>query len=169
MKNLFVRFGALLIALFMMFSATACGGDTKEPSGKRPPSKVDEVVNDNVNTKDYDGTEITYATWRNPALYEDGPVVKDFEEKYGIKVNVDLINEADYTNTILGRIASGKSPDVYFSTYTFPYCIDALQPIDAAKLDLTESIWDKSLIDISTVNGKTYLVDTVGNIGKTRI
>ena len=87
MKNLFVRFGALLIALFMMFSATACGGNSKEPSGKRPPSKVDEVVNDNVNTKDYDGTEITYATWRNPALYEDGPVVQDFEKKYGIYGN----------------------------------------------------------------------------------
>jgi len=166
MKNLFVRFGALLIALFMMVSAAGCGGDTKEPSGKRPPSKVDAVVNDNVNTKDYDGTEITYATWRNPALYEDGPVVQEFEKKYGIKVNVDLINEADYTNTVLGRIASGKSPDVYFSTYTFPYCIDALQPIDAAKLNLDETIWDKSLIDISTVNGKTYLVDTVGNIWK---
>ena len=166
MKNLFIRFGSLLIALFMMVSATACGSTTKESNGKRPPSKAEEVVNDNVNTKDYEGTEITYATWRNPALYEDGPVVEEFEKKYGIKVNIDLMNEADYTNTVLGRIASGKSPDVYFSTYTFPYCIDALQPIDAAKLDLSESIWDKSLIDISTVNGKTYLVDTVGNIWK---
>ena len=120
MKNLFIRFGALLIALFMMVSATACGSTTKESNGKRPPSKAEEVVNDNVNTKDYDGTEITYATWRNPALYEDGPVVEEFEKKYGIKVNIDLMNEAYYTNTVLGRIASGKSPDVYYSTYTVP-------------------------------------------------
>jgi len=147
------------------------GNKTDAPSNnnssvKKPSSKAETVINNNVNPKDYKNTEITYATWRNPALYEDGPVVKEFEKKYGIKVNVDLISEEDYTNTVLGRIASGKSPDVYFSTYTFPYCIDALQPIDAAKLNLNESIWDKALINISTVNGKTYLVDTVGSIWK---
>lgn len=140
--------------------------DSSASSGKKPSSKGDTVVNDNVNPADYKGTSITYATWRNPAQYEDGPVVKEFEKKYGIKVNIDLMTESEYTNKVLGRIASGKAPDVYFSTYTFPYCIDALQPIDAAKLNLKEAIWDKSLIDIATVNGKTYLVDTVGSIWK---
>ena len=167
MKNTFIRFGALVLALVMIAAAAGCGGNSGSASGgKTPPSKADTVVNDNVNPAEYSGTEITYATWRDPALYEDGPVVEEFEKKYGIKVNIDLINEADYTNTVLGRIASDKAPDVYFSTYTFPYCIDALQPIDAAKLNLNESIWDKSLINISTVNGKTYLVDTVGSIWK---
>ena len=168
MKNIFVRIGALFLALIMVVLAAGCKGENsdKTSGNKKPPSKSETVVNDNVNPSDYSGTEITYATWRNPALYEDGPVVEDFEKKYGIKVNVDLINEEDYTNTVLGRIASGKSPDIYFSTYTFPYCIDALQPIDAAKLNLEESIWDKSLINISTVKGKTYLVDTVGSIWK---
>lgn len=171
MKNTFVRIGAFLLALFMVFSLSACGGDTPDASSsdgsnKKPPSKAEAVVNDNVATKDYEGTEITYATWRNPAQYEDGPVVAEFEKKYGIKVNVDLMTESEYTNKVLGRIATGDAPDVYFSTYTFPYCIDALQPIDAAKLNLEESIWDKSLIDLATVGGKTYLVDTVGNIWK---
>ncbi len=167
MKNTFIRFGALVLALVMIAAAAGCGGNAGGTSGgKTPPSKAETVVNDNVNPAEYSGTEITYATWRDPSLYEDGPVVEEFEKKYGIKVNIDLINEADYTNTVLGRIASDKAPDVYFSTYTFPYCIDALQPIDAAKLDLNESIWDKSLINISTVNGKTYLVDTIGSIWK---
>lgn len=200
MKNVFVRTGALFLALMMLIMAAGCkssdtsselsdeieyiyeyedevveeeGTDTEDgnkPTGgsgnKKPTGGASTIVNDNVNPKDYKGTEITYATWRNPALYEDGPVVKAFEKKYNIKVNIDLINEKDYTSTIVGRITSGKAPDVYFSTYTFPYCIDVLQPIDAAKLNLKESIWDKSLIDISTVNGKTYLVDTVGSIWK---
>lgn len=165
MKNVFIRFGSLLLALIMIVAAAGCG-DSNSGSSKKPPSKAEAVINDNVNTAEYAGTEITYATWRDPSLYEDGPVVEEFEKKYGIKVNIDLINEADYTNTVLGRIASNKAPDVYFSTYTFPYCIDALQPIDVAKLDLNESIWDKSLLNISTVKGKTYLVDTIGSIWK---
>lgn len=165
MKNTFVRLSALVLALLMVVCVAGCGADSNGP-GKKPPVATDSVVNDNVNTKDYSGTEIIYATWRNPAQYEDGPVVTDFENKYGIKVNVDLMTETEYTNKVLGRIASGKSPDVYFSTYTFPYCLEALQPIDAAKLNLEENIWDKALIDTATVNGKTYLVDTVGNIWK---
>lgn len=135
-------------------------------TGSKPSSKTESVVNDNVDPSKYKGTTVTYATWRNPALYEDGPVVKNFEKKYGIKVKVDLMTEEQYTNTVLGKIASGKAPDIYFSTYTFPYCLDALQPIDAAKLNFKESIWDKELIDLATVKGKTYLVDTVGNIWK---
>lgn len=209
MKNIFVRTGALLIAMIMAVSAAGCSNsdtssneseeieyiyqyeddtsDTEEPnkensdnkdknnsstnsnnnsSNKKPSSNKESKINDNVNPADYAGTTITYATWRNPALYEDGPVVSAFEKKYNIKVKIDLMNEENYTNTVLGRIASGKSPDIYFSTYTFPYCLDALQPIDAAKLDLKESIWDDALIDIATVGGKTYLVDTVGNIWK---
>ena len=170
MKNLLIRLGALTLALLMVICVAGCGDNStasegKTP-GKKPPQKGDAVVNDNVNVKDYEGTEITYATWRNPEQYEDGPVVADFEKKYGIKVNVDLMTEAEYTQKVLARIASKNSPDVYFSTYTFPYCLQALQPIDEAKLNLEESIWDKYLINLTTVNGKTYLVDTVGNIWK---
>ena len=171
MKKALIRIGTLLLALVMTVSVVGCGGSTEDASSgsgnnKKPPSKAEAVVNDNVATKDYEGTEITYATWRNPAQYEDGPVVAEFEKKYGIKVNVDLMTESEYTNKVLAKIAIGNAPDVYFSTYTFPYCIDALQPIDAAKLNLEESIWDQSLINLATVGGKTYLVDTIGNIWK---
>ncbi len=146
-------------------SATSSTNSTTSNS-KKPTSKVEKVINDNVDPSKYKGTTITYATWRNPALYEDGPVVKEFEKKYGIKVKVDLMTEAQYTHSVLSKISAKNSPDVFFSTYTFPYCLEALQPIDAAKLNLKESIWDDALIDLATVKGKTYLVDTVGNIWK---
>ena len=190
MKKNLIRILSLLMALCMALCCAGCGGEEVEivyeyedeqsstqsdvqsntnsgtSSNKGPASKVEAVINDNVNPADYRGKTVVYATWRNPALYEDGPVVEAFQKKYGIKVKVDLMTEESYTNTVLGRIASGKSPDVYFSTYTFPYCIDALQPIDAAKLNLKEDIWDDALIDLATVKGKTYLVDTIGNIWK---
>ena len=174
MKQILVRIGALTLAVLMVLCVAGCGAqetastasDTTPSDTKRPPVKAEAIINDNVKTEDYKDTEITYATWRNPAQYEDGIVVEDFQKAYGIKVNIDLMTESEYTNKVLGRIASGKAPDVYFSTYTFPYCLDALQPIDVAKLNLDEDIWDDALIDLATVNGKTYLVDTVGNIWK---
>ena len=191
MKSIFLKTMCLMLALFMVASVAGCGKtddssdveyiyeyydeETGSGSGnnsgttsgnKKPSLKAESVINDGVDPSKYKGTTVVYATWRNPALYEDGPVVKNFEKKYGITVKIDLMTETDYTNTVLGRIASGKAPDVYFSTYTFPYCIDALQPIDAAKLNLKEDIWDDALIDLATVKGKTYLVDTVGNIWK---
>ena len=149
--------------------ATTSSTDTTSSttsSSKKPNSKAESVINDNVKPADYKGTTITYATWRDPSLYEDGPVVKAFEKKYGIKVKIELTTETEYTTKVYSKIVSKQAPDVYFSTYTFPYCLDVLQPIDAAKLNLNESIWDKALIETATVNGKTYLVDTVGNIWK---
>ena len=190
MKSIFLKTMCLMLVLFMMFTVAGCGdadtssdveiiykyedesegsngdGNNTTSGNKKPSLKAEAVINDGVDPSKYKGTTVVYATWRNPALYEDGPVVKAFEKKYGITVKVDLMTEPEYTNTVLGRIASGKAPDVYFSTYTFPYCIDALQPIDAAKLNLKEAIWDKPLMDLATVGGKTYLVDTVGNIWK---
>ena len=87
MKNTLVRIGTLLLAFMMVLAIAACGGDTADNSSeatnnKKPPSKAEAIVNDNVVTKDYEGTEITYATWRNPAQYEDGPVVEEFQKKY---------------------------------------------------------------------------------------
>ena len=117
-----------------------------------------------VNPKNLKGTTVRYATWKDPELNEDGPVVKAFEKKYGINVDIDFVGQSTYNNTILGMIASGNSPDVYFCNMFYPSCLTALQPIDAAKLDLTDPIWDQSYLDLFTVNNKTYLVTTLGNV-----
>lgn len=119
---------------------------------------------ENIDVSKYKGTTVRYATWQDPELDEDGPVIKAFEQKYGINVEIDLISEGDYANTVAGYIASGNSPDVYFCNSSFPSALTCLQPIDAAGLDLSDEIWDQGMLDLSTINGKTYLVNTVGNI-----
>lgn len=123
-----------------------------------------ETVNDGVDPSQYKGKTVIYATWRDPKLNEDKATVENFTKKYGINVKTDLIAEGGYTQTVIGRIAAGNSPDVFFCTYAWPACLNAIQPIDVAKLDLNESIWDQSLINSTTVNGKKYLVNTVSNI-----
>lgn len=110
------------------------------------------------------GTTVRFATWHDPELNEDGPVVKDFEKKFNIKVQVDLINQAKYVNTIAGNIAAGNAPDVFINNEYFPSSLVDLQPIDAMKLDLSDPIWDQNFIKSSTINGKAYLVNTIGSV-----
>lgn len=138
--------------------SSGTGNQTSSTSGAGTATQT------GVNPSKYRGTTVRYATWKDPALNEDGPVVKAFEKKYGITVKVDLMGQSDYINTITGMIASGDAPDVYFCNNDFPGALSCLQPIDAAQLDLRDSIWDQGMINVSTINGKTYLVNTVGNI-----
>ena len=139
--------------------------DTQTSSNS--PSTSKPVTTDDAFDKKaekYRGTKVVLATWRDPNVDEDGPVIKAFEKKYGIDVEIDTINQGVYVNTVASRIAAGESPDIYFCTATFPSGLQCLQPIDVAELDLTDPIWDKSMLEISKVNGKSYLVNTVGNI-----
>ena len=114
--------------------------------------------------KKYRGTTVRYATWANPERNEDGPVIKAFEKEYGIDVKIDLIGQGEYLRTIAGYIASGDSPDIYFCNNDFPSCLTCLQPISAAQLDKSDPIWDQDMFNSSTINGKTYLINTVKNV-----
>ena len=133
----------------------------KNDSDKKPDSSKDSFEE---KAKKYRGSKVVLATWRDPNVDEDGPVIKAFEKKYGIDVEIDTIGQGGYVNTVVSRIASGDSPDIFFCTATFFSGLQCLQPIDAAELDLTDPIWDKFMLEKTKVNGKSYLINTVGNI-----
>lgn len=133
-------------------------------SGSQTTTTVSTSNAVKVNPEDYRGTTVRYATWKDPDQNEDGIVVKSFQEKYGIKVQIDIIPQDTYTMDIAGKIASGDQPDVYFDTGMFPSSLSVVQPLEAAKLDLTDPIWDPGMLEISTVGGKPYMINTVGNI-----
>lgn len=110
------------------------------------------------------GTTVRYATWKNPYQNEDGKVVEKFQKKYGIKVKIDTIPQSTYVQEVTGKIAAGNSPDIFFDNGTFPASIACLQPLEAMQLDLNDGIWDQGMIKMSTLGGKPFLVNTVGNI-----
>lgn len=114
--------------------------------------------------KKYNGTTVRYATWADPKKNEDAKVVEDFTKKYGIKFQLDLVGQLNYSMSIASRIAAGNPPDIYFCNNDFPAALSCLQPIDTAQIDKTDPIWDQGMFNLSTINGKTYLVNTVGNI-----
>lgn len=141
---------------------TGTTNSTTSSGNKKGPTKTNKTGK--VNPEDYRGTTVRYATWKNPNQNEDGAVVDSFQKKYGIKVKIDTVPQATYVNDIAGMIAAGNSPDIFFDNCFFPSSISVLQPIDAMQLDLTDSIWDKGMLEMSKLGGKSFLVNTVGNI-----
>ena len=127
-------------------------------------TKKDGLINDGVNPEDYRGKTIKFAATINPEVDESGPVVKAFEKKYGIKVEIVQSDQANYPNQLSGWIAAGNAPDVARSNGDFPLAMSYLQSLDAAKLDYKEEIWNQNTFKMTTFGGSPYLCDTVGNI-----
>ena len=167
MSKLVIRLITLALSIAMLAGlSVGCGGkeDVSSSSGANPLDKAPTGVQSDVKPQDYAGTEITFVTWKDPELSEDGPVVKKFEKDYGIKVNIQLVEQAGYVKNLAADVASGKQGDIFFENGTFPGSLTVMQPLDAAKLDLTDPIWNQGIIKASTLEGKPYLVDTLSNV-----
>lgn len=141
--------------------STGKGGSSTTSSSK---SNTKALSAYKEKAKKYNGTTVRFATWKDPELNEDGPVIKAFEKEYGIKVKIDLIGQTEYAFEIAGLIAADNAPDIYFSNNDWPHALSCLQPLDAAEIDYNDSIWDQGMFRTSKVNNKTYLLNSVGNI-----
>lgn len=163
--KLIVRALCLVLVLVMAASCIGCnsdnGGNTGTGNDKGGPNKGGNAY---ANAEKYRGTTVVYATWKDPNKNEDGKVVKDFQKRFGITVKIDTTPQATYVQEVAGKIAAGESPDVFFDNCFFPASISCLQPIDAMELDLTDGIWDQGMLEMSKLGGKSFLVNTVGNI-----
>lgn len=162
---------SLTIALSMVItSLSGCGEkktDGDSDTGKTTNDAnvyVENGIEFLVDPEQYKGTTVTYCTWRDPEKNEDGTAIKAFEEKYGINVEVELLNENKYVSTIASSIAAGTQGDVFFQNHTFPASLSVMQPLDAAKINYEDPIWRKEIFEASTLDGHAYLVDAVSNI-----
>lgn len=143
---------------------TANTDKTDKDNKKDESSNKGNTINDNVNPEDYRGKTIKFAATIHPDNDESGPVVKNFEKEYGIKVEIVQSDQGNYPNQLAGWIAAGNAPDVVRSSGDFPMAMSYLQSLDAAKLDYDEEIWNQKTFEITTFGGSPYLCDTVGNI-----
>ena len=164
--KLIVRALCLVLVLVMAASCIGCnssdnGGSTGNSNDKGGPNKGGNAY---ANAEKYRGTTVVYATWKDPYKNEDGKVVSDFQKKFGITVKIDTTPQSTYVQEVAGKIAAGESPDIFFDNCFFPASVSCLQPIDAMELDLTDGIWDQGMLEMSKLGGKSFLVNTVGNI-----
>lgn len=159
-----------MISLMLVFVMTVC---IFAGCGDKPADKTDGDKNNNnsekkieflVDPEDYRGTKVVYATWKDPEKNEDGPVVKAFEEKYGIDVEIMLLHQGQYVSLIAAAIAAGNQPDIFFETGFFPSALSVMQPLDAAKINYEDPIWRQSTIKNSTIDGHPYFIDAVSNV-----
>ena len=161
------RILAGVLALVLIGTFTACdnrnaGSINTDNSSKN--NSDDEEIEFLVNPEDYRGTTVTYVTWRDPDANEDGPVIDYFEEKYGIIVDVQLVDEGNYVNAISASIASGTQGDIALVSDTFPGALKVMQPLDKAKINFDDPIWNRRIIEASTLDGHPYLLDAYSNI-----
>ncbi len=178
MKTSIKRLVCVLFCLCMLISCfAACGGKSGENGqanggnnnggggGNSGDDKyyvdtgIDPYASIPANIK---GQEVVIATWENIDNYN----MKALETDTGIKAKVDVIPQNSYIDTLLVRIASGDSPDIFVDNdgTGFPLTLQIAQPIDVCStVDLTESIWDQSLMQYGKINGHTYLVNTINS------
>ena len=163
MSKTVIRLITLVLAVAMVASmAVGCDGP-QGASGNKNSGELSGLQAD-VNPADYEGTTVTFVTWKDPATQEDGPVVEAFQEEYGIKVAIQMTDQMEYVSQISASIASDKQGDIFFENDTFPASLSVMQPLDAMKLDLESDFWNKAVIEASKFEGKPYLVDAVNNV-----
>ena len=117
-----------------------------------------------VDASKYKGTTVKYATWKDPDQNEDGPVIKAFEKKYDINVEIVTVPQGEYVNKITSLIASNKGPDIFIETSEFPNSLAIAQPVTAMGINMKDPIWDQNIFKQTTVNGKTYGIGVLGSI-----
>lgn len=117
-----------------------------------------------VNPADYKGTSIVYAVWDRAEGIDTDAVIAKFKQKYGISVEIKKVGQDNYIQSITGLIASGNAPDVIKDCSEGPTFLTIAQPLQNAKIDLTDPIWDQNKIKKSTINGKTYSISSLGPI-----
>lgn len=136
-------------------------GDNTQQSGTTKPNG-NALYTNGVNPEDYRGTTVVFATTILSEGDESGPVIDKFEKDYGITVKEILVG--DNVNEIAGKLAAGENIDVMRVNGDFPAAMAVLQPITAAKLDMTDPIWDQSAFKYTTFGGEPYLCNTISNV-----
>ncbi|MFC4600560.1 sugar ABC transporter substrate-binding protein [Cohnella hongkongensis] len=127
------RFISIALSLVVVFSLAACGGSNSEGSGEAP--NADRLK---------DQKELNILFPASSFTESIQPLVKEFEEKEGVKVNLELIGIQNYFDKVMVELSTGS--DAYDLFYVFGEKIS--QYVDGGWLNpLDELIADKTLTD----------------------
>ena len=123
----------------------------------------DNVSNTNSNgsstTDSLRGTTVTIASWEDFDGTERANVMQKFTKETGIKVKVVSVTQNDYIVKMASRLNAGKSVDIFIDNQEFPRTLSFAQPITNAGIDVKDAKWDQTIVNTSTINGKTYLIN----------
>lgn len=113
------------------------------------------------------GKTVRYATWIDHTQTEGAVPLSNFYDDTGIKVELYTVAQSGYVSSLMTKIASGDIPDVFISNegdQAFPLTMQIAAPINkVSSVDLQDPIWDQTLLATGTIEGNTYLVNTIGS------
>ena len=113
------------------------------------------------------GSTVRFATWEDETAINSVVPLDRFHADTGLKVELYHVPKSGYLNTLISKIASGNSPDVFVSdtgTNSFPLSLQIAAPINkVSSVDLNDPRWDKTLLDTATIDGNVYLVNALGS------
>ena len=114
------------------------------------------------------GTTVHVFSW-NPVKDVTGAekVVADFEKKTGIKVKWEQGSYDTYDEAIIAKINSGAAPDIIRYNSPNPARMATTQDLKTATgFDFKGDIWDSTVYDAFTVNGKTFGINMKNTFNK---
>ncbi len=167
---------ALLVALAlaMALSAAACGGNGGSGSGSGggevKPADTSYIVDGKINNENlikmmptqYKGSTIKFYNWYDPyKLEQEGVIIDEFQEKFGVKVEMIYGEYNMYNDYLAGLMATGDAPDVMRMLAPSAAMLQALQPIKNTGFVFDESVWSKYTADTYTVDGVCYGVNLI--------
>ncbi len=105
------------------------------------------------------GSTVTIASWEDFNGTERANVMQKFTKETGIKVKVVPVTQNDYIVKMASRLSAGKSVDIFIDNQEFPRTLSFAQPITNAGINVKDAKWDQTIVNTSTINGKTYLIN----------
>lgn len=113
------------------------------------------------------GKTIRFATWIDHTTTEGAVPLKNFERDTGLKVELYTIPQGSYSKGLQSAIAKGDIPDVFVTNDDvsgFPIMLDFAAPVNkVSSVDLNDPIWDKSMLELGTVGGNVYFLNTLNS------
>lgn len=149
-----------LLCIVICFLLIGCSG-SNEKIKKQSADNLDSAY---PGIEQYRGTTLHFATWIDHKRGEGGVPMASFAEKYGIDVEITAIPQYEYVTKLSGMVASGQSPDIIVDNYEFPKLLPLAEDLrEISTIDLSDDFWDKTVIDMSTINGKTYMINSANS------
>lgn len=167
-KKVVKRFAATGMALLLLLSLGACGGNTDGEDGKT--NKDNGTIEEGDSNLSWDeikkqipkelvGTTVKVYNW-NPANFATGSVIaiEKFEEETGINVEWITGSYDTYATDIAAMVTSGEAPDIVRMRDADFSLMKLLKPLSEIDYDFTDQAWNHELMKEYQVNGEYYAV-----------
>lgn len=174
MQNIRDKALVLLLVLTVAIAFTGCGGEgttsissennvSAQSTGSNIANYDEESFFDSI-PAELIGTTVKFATWIDHTQTEAAPVMADFTDLTGIKVELVTIPQGEYITGLSSRIAAGQSPDIVVENGDWPRTLTCLTPLDECGIDVNDPFWDQQVVKYSTIGSKTYLLNAANSI-----